>query len=120
LPSKKKSAPSESAVATETAPQAPAYVAKVPADAQKKGRVFLIDSYSFIFRAYHAMARQRSMTTKAGVPTSASYVFINMLRKLRDDFNPEFIAAVFDTAGPTFRDTRADKGQITATVKKPE
>jgi DNA polymerase I len=109
LPPKKKSLPSETAVATVTAPQAPAYVAKVPTDAGKKGRVFLIDSYSFIFRAYHAMARQRSMTTKTGVPTSASYVFINMLRKLRDDFNPEFIAAVFDTAGPTFRDTRADE-----------
>ncbi|HET9697775.1 MAG TPA: DNA polymerase I [Terriglobales bacterium] len=109
MPPKKKSAPSDAAVATETAPPAPAYIAKVPADAEKKGRVFLIDSYSFIFRAYHAMARQRSMSTKTGVPTSASYVFINMLRKLRDDFNPEFIAAIFDTAGPTFRDTKADE-----------
>jgi DNA polymerase-1 len=71
--------------------------------------VFLIDSFSFIFRAYHAMARQRSMSTKSGTPTSASYVFINMLRKLRDDFHPEFIAAVFDTAGPTFRDTKAEE-----------
>ena len=53
------------------------------------------------------MARQRPMSTKTGVPTSASYVFINMLRKLREDFHPEFIAAIFDTAGPTFRDTQA-------------
>jgi len=83
------------------------YVAKTPDDPQEKGRVFLIDSYSFIFRAYHAMARQRPMSTKTGVPTSASYVFINMLRKLREDFHPEYIAAVFDTAGPTFRDTQA-------------
>ena len=49
------------------------------------------------------------MSTKTGLPTSASYVFINMLRKLRDDFHPEFIAAVFDTGGPTFRDTKAEK-----------
>ncbi len=90
-----------------TTESAPSYIAKGPEDPQKKGRVFLIDSYSFIFRAYHAMARQRSMSTKTGLPTSASYVFINMLRKLRDDFHPEFIAAVFDTAGPTFRDTQA-------------
>jgi 5'-3' exonuclease len=27
-----------------------------------------------------------------------------MLRKLRDDFSPEYLAAVFDVAGPTFRD----------------
>src|ERR1700746_3286198 len=31
-----------------------------------------------------------------------------MLRKLRDDFSPEFLAAVFDVAGPTFRDEQAE------------
>ncbi len=63
---------------------------------------------SFIFRAYHAMARQRPMSTKTGLPTAATYVFVNMLRKLRDDFSPEYLAAVFDVAGPTFRDEQAD------------
>jgi DNA polymerase-1 len=59
---------------------------------------------SFIFRAYHAMARQRAMSTRKGLPTAAIYVFVNMLRKLRDDFSPEYLAAVFDVAAPTFRD----------------
>jgi len=59
---------------------------------------------SFIFRAYHAMARQRGMSTRKGLPTAAIYVFVNMLRKLRDDFSPQFLAAVFDVAAPTFRD----------------
>ena len=63
---------------------------------------------SFIFRAYHAMARQRSMSTKAGLPTAATYVFVNMLRKLRDDFSPNYLAAVFDVAAKTFRDTQAE------------
>jgi len=72
-----------------------------------KGRVFLLDTMSFIFRAYHAMARQRPMSTKSGVPTAATYVFVNMLRKLREDFTPEYLAAVFDVAGPTFRDESA-------------
>jgi DNA polymerase-1 len=63
---------------------------------------------SFIFRAYHAMARQRPMSTKTGVPTAATYVFVNMLRKLRDDFSPEYLAAVFDVGAPTFRDTAAE------------
>ena len=63
---------------------------------------------SFIFRAYHAMARQRSMSTKAGLPTAATYVFVNMLRKLRDDFSPEYLAAVFDVSAPTFRDRQAE------------
>ena len=66
-----------------------------------------MDSMSFIFRAYHAMARQRPMSTKKGIPTAATYVFVNMLRKLRADFNPEYLAAVFDVAGPTFRDEQA-------------
>src|SRR5277367_5936936 len=63
---------------------------------------------SFIFRAYHAMARQRSMSTKAGLPTAAVYVFVNMLRKLRDDFSPNYLAAVFDVAAKTHRATQAE------------
>jgi DNA polymerase-1 len=72
-----------------------------------QARIFLIDAMSFIFRAYHAMARQRGMSTKTGLPTAATYVFVNMLRKLRDDFSPEYLAAVFDVAAPTFRDQQA-------------
>lgn len=47
------------------------------------------------------------MSTKTGLPTAATYVFVNMLRKLRDDFSPEYLAAVFDVGGPTFRDQEA-------------
>jgi DNA polymerase-1 len=67
-----------------------------------------MDAMSFIFRAYHAMARTRGMTTKTGLPTAATYVFVNMLRKLREDFSPEYLAAVFDVAAPTFRDQEAE------------
>jgi len=76
--------------------------------ASNQGRIFLIDAMSFIFRAYHAMVRQRGMSTKTGLPTAATYVFVNMLRKLRDDFSPEYLAAVFDVAAPTFRDQQAE------------
>ena len=47
------------------------------------------------------------MSTKTGLPTAATYVFVNMLRKLRDDFSPEYLAAVFDVAAPTFRNQQA-------------
>ena len=70
---------------------------------------------SFIFRAYHAMQRQRPMSTRTGVPTAATFVFVNMLNKLRADFNPQFLAAVFDVSAPTFRDAQA-KGIVS--VKK--
>ena len=62
---------------------------------------------SFIFRAYHAMQRSRPMSTRTGVPTAATYVFVNMINKLRKDFAPEYFAAVFDISGPVFRDERA-------------
>ena len=55
------------------------------------------------------------MSTKTGLPTAAIYVFVNMLRKLRDDFSPEYLAAVFDVAGPTFRDEQAE---AVTTIKK--
>ena len=48
------------------------------------------------------------MSTKKGLPTAAIYVFVNMLRKLRDDFSPQYLAAVFDPVGRTFRDDQAD------------
>ncbi len=73
----------------------------------EKAPVFLLDSMGFIFRAYHAMSRQRPMSTRSGIPTAATYVFVNMINKLREDFKPEYLAAVFDLAGPTFRDEQA-------------
>jgi DNA polymerase-1 len=105
VPSRKKSSESVSAAPPGHGKAAPS----------SSGRIFLIDTMSFIFRAYHAMARQRPMSTKTGLPTAAILVFVNMLRKLRDDFSPEYLAAVFDVAGPTFRDEQAE---AVTTVKK--
>jgi DNA polymerase-1 len=62
---------------------------------------------SFIFRAYHAMQRSRPMSTRGGLPTAATYVFVNMIKKLRQDFAPQYFAAVFDMSGEVFRDERA-------------
>ena len=77
--------------------------------------VFLLDAMSFIYRAYHAMQRQRPMSTRTGIPTAATFVFVNMINKLRRDFEPEFFAAVFDVSGAVFRDERA---RTMATVRK--
>jgi DNA polymerase-1 len=75
--------------------------------AESKPPVFLLDTMSFIFRAYHAMQRSRPMSTRAGLPTAAIYVFVNMIKKLRQDFQPLYFAAVFDVSGEVFRDERA-------------
>jgi DNA polymerase-1 len=69
--------------------------------------VFLLDTMSFIFRAYHAMQRSRPMSTRGGLPTAATYVFVNMITKLRADFSPHYLAAVFDVSGAVFRDEKA-------------
>jgi len=74
---------------------------------QPKPPVFLLDAMSFIFRAYHAMRHARPMSTRSGLPTAATYVFVNMIRKLREDFAPKYFAAVFDPSGEVFRDERA-------------
>ena len=74
---------------------------------QSKPPVFLLDAMSFIFRAYHAMQRSRPMSTRGGLPTAATYVFVNMIKKLRQDFAPKYFAAVFDVSGEVFRDERA-------------
>jgi DNA polymerase I len=106
LPPKKKSlvAGSSATIARASTP-----FAGSPTSPSTKDRIFLIDTMSFIFRAYHAMARQRSgMSTRSGIPTAAVLVFVNMLRKLRDDFSPAYLAAVFDVAAKTFRATQAE------------
>ncbi len=64
-------------------------------------RLFLIDGSSQMYRAYHAI---RGLTGPDGRSTNAVYGFTTMLRKLVVDHAPEFLAASFDLAGPTFRD----------------
>ena len=72
-----------------------------------KPPIYLLDSMAFIFRAYHAMQRQRPMSTRTGIPTAATYVFVNMINKLRKDFAPEYLAAVYDVGAPVHRNEMA-------------
>lgn len=75
-------------------------------DNQIMPRLFLVDAFNLIFRAYHA--RQRSgappMRTSRGSSTEAIYIFHNMIRRLQKQYAPEYLAAVFESEGPTFRD----------------
>jgi DNA polymerase I len=72
-----------------------------------KPPIYLLDSMAFIFRAYHAMQRQRPMSTRSGIPTAATYVFVNMINKLRKDFQPEYLAAIYDVGAPVHRNEMA-------------
>jgi DNA polymerase-1 len=97
-----------------------------PAAAAEKGskhrpRLFLIDSYGFIFRAYHARARSGAppMRTTTGIPTEAVLIFHNMVRKLRDAYQPEFIAAIFES-GKTFREEQYAEYKANRTEMPPD
>ncbi|MBI3665581.1 MAG: DNA polymerase I, partial [Acidobacteria bacterium] len=74
--------------------------------ADRAPRLFLVDTFGLIFRAYHARARSGApaMRTRSGLSTEAVYIFQSMLRKLVAEEHPEYIAAVFESAVPTFRD----------------
>ena len=66
-----------------------------------KKRLLLVDASSYLYRAFHALPEFRS---PSGEPTGAILGVINMLRKLKQDFPSDYIAAVFDPKGRTFRD----------------
>jgi DNA polymerase I len=68
--------------------------------ASSRPRLFLVDTMGYIFRAFHALPR---LSNREGRPTQAVYGMYAMLRKLLADYHPEYIAAVYDLDGPTFR-----------------
>ncbi|WP_047497175.1 DNA polymerase I [Terriglobus sp. TAA 43] len=82
---------------------------------ENKPPVYLLDTMAFIFRAYHAMQRSRPMSTRTGVPTAATYVFINMINKLRQDFHPHYLAAIYEGGAPVHRNEAAAQMK---TIKK--
>jgi DNA polymerase I len=71
----------------------------------KQKRFFLIDTFGFIFRAYHARARSGAppMRTSTGFSTEAVYIFNNMVRKLAKQHEPPYIAAIFESGEATHR-----------------
>ena len=85
-------------------------------------RLFLIDSFGFIFRAYHARARSGGppMRTAAGISTEAVYIFHNMVRKLIAQQQPTHIAAIFESMGPTFRDEAYEHYKANRTETPPD
>ena len=64
-------------------------------------RLLLVDAPSYFYRAFHALPEFRS---PSGEPTGAILGVVNMLRKLKQDFPSDYIAAVLDPKGRTFRD----------------
>lgn len=66
-----------------------------------KPPLVLVDGSSYLYRAFHALP---PLANSKGRPTGAVYGLTNMLRKLLSDYEPDYIAVVFDAKGKTFRD----------------
>ena len=65
-------------------------------------RLFLIDAYALIYRAFFAFIR-RPLTNSKGENTSAPFGFANFLIEIRDKYQPDYLAVVFD-AGNSHRE----------------
>ena len=68
----------------------------------EQNKLFLLDAYALIYRAYYALINAPRMTSK-GFSTSAIYGFVNTLQDVLKRENPSHIAVCFDPPGPTFR-----------------
>jgi DNA polymerase I len=64
-------------------------------------RVYLIDGYSLLYRAFYALPQ--SIATSSGLPTNALYGFTSMVLKLLDSDEEVGIGVVWDGGMPAFR-----------------
>ena len=65
-------------------------------------KLFLLDAYALIYRAYYALIRSPRINSK-GLNTSAIFGFVNTLEEVLKKENPTHIGVAFDPKGPTFR-----------------
>ncbi len=79
-------------------------------------RLFLLDAYALIFRAYYALIKVPRLT-RDGFNTSAIFGFVNTLEEVLRKESPTHIAVCFDPQGPTFRSQAFEdyKGERAAT-----
>lgn len=62
--------------------------------------LILVDGSSYLYRAFHALP---PLTNSKGQATGAIYGVLNMINRLRHDYDPDHMAVVFDAKGKTFR-----------------
>ena len=65
-------------------------------------KLFLLDAYALIYRAYYALIENPRVNSK-GFNTSAVFGFVNTLEEVLKKEQPTHIGVAFDPAGPTFR-----------------
>ena len=84
-------------------------------------KLFLLDAYALIYRAYYAFIKNPRINSK-GFNTSAIMGFVNTLEEVLKKENPTHIGVAFDPAGPTFRheayaDYKAQREETPETIR---
>lgn len=64
--------------------------------------LYLVDGSSYLFRAFFSPGLNR-LTSKDGHPTGVMYGVTNMLQRMLDEYDPQYMVVVFDAKGKTFR-----------------
>jgi DNA polymerase-1 len=65
-----------------------------------RSKLFLIDGSSYIYRAFYAI---RHLSNSKGLPTNATFGFVQMLLRVLKEHRPDYLAVTFDSKAPTFR-----------------
>ena len=85
-------------------------------------KLFLLDAYALIYRAYYAFIKNPRINSK-GMNTSAVMGFVNTINDVITREQPTYIGVAFDPSGPTFRhemypDYKAQREACPEDIKK--
>jgi len=69
----------------------------------------LVDATAFCYRAFYAL---RNLSTSYGQPTNAVFGFVKMIKKIIDEYRPDYIAVCFDVSRDTFRQKKFKEYKI--------
>ncbi|WP_395373956.1 DNA polymerase I [Marinicella sp. W31] len=64
--------------------------------------LYLVDGSSYLFRAFF-VPNLRRLSSKDGHPTGVMYGVSNMVQRMLDEYQPHYMAVIFDAKGKTFR-----------------
>src|SRR5262245_29578422 len=78
-----------------------------PDQGSTRKKLFLVDAMAHVYRAFYAPMMR--MNAPNGIPTKVPFLFANILKRLLKDYQPEYLAIVFDPPGATFRDKLFEK-----------
>ena len=67
---------------------------------QMRKKIVLIDGHSILNRAFYGVP---DLTNSEGLHTNAVYGFLNIMFKILDEEQPEYLTVTFDVHAPTFR-----------------